>query len=53
VADLAFLATIVGFFLLCVAYVAACKRIVGPDELAAVPGDDVDAGEPTEERAAA
>lgn len=43
--DLIFLATIVAFFALCVAYIKACDRIIGSDvelELtdAEFPGDD-------------
>ena len=29
--DVIFLATIVAFFALCVAYIRACDRIIGPD----------------------
>lgn len=29
--DVIFLATIVAFFALCVAYIHACDRIIGPD----------------------
>ena len=29
--DVIFVATIIGFFALCVAYIAACDRIIGPD----------------------
>jgi hypothetical protein len=39
-ADVVFLATIVGFFLLCVAYVAGCQRIIGGGEVLELPGDD-------------
>jgi len=31
VADAIFLLLIVGFFALCVAYIRACDRIIGPD----------------------
>jgi hypothetical protein len=43
VADTAFLATIVAFFLLCVGYVAVCGRIIGPDDIARL---DIGADEP-------
>ena len=33
-ADIAFLVTIVAFFILCVGYVELCSRIIGPDEIA-------------------
>ena len=54
--DVIFLATIVAFFALCVAYIRACDRIIGPDaefELV-VDGDDddADAGPGRVERAA-
>lgn len=39
-ADFVFLATIVAFFLLCVGYVSLCSRIIGPDEVVALEGDD-------------
>ena len=29
--DVIFLATIIGFFLVCVGYIAICDRIIGPD----------------------
>ena len=32
-ADIVFLAIIVAFFLLCVAYTELCSRIIGPDEV--------------------
>ena len=46
--DVIFVATIIGFFLLCVAYIKGCDRIIGPDaefelELAPESGGD---GEP-------
>jgi hypothetical protein len=44
--DAIFVATIIGFFGLCVAYIAACDRIIGPDsefELELAPTSD---GEP-------
>ena len=34
-ADIAFLATIVAFFILCVGYVQLCGRIIGPTTIAA------------------
>ena len=48
--DLLVLAVIFGFFALCVAYVALCDRIIGPDPVLAA--DDPDrvstrAGSPT------
>ncbi len=35
-ADIAFLATIVAFFILCVGYINLCGRIIGPDDVAEV-----------------
>jgi hypothetical protein len=35
-ADIAFLATIVAFFILCVGYINLCGRIIGPDEIGEV-----------------
>ncbi len=44
-ADIVYLAVIVAFFALCVAFVRACDRIIGPDELAPlIPADGDDAG---------
>ena len=46
--DVVFVATIIGFFLLCVAYIRGCDRIIGPDsefELDLVAESD-DGGEP-------
>ena len=40
-ADIAFLATIVAFFILCVGYVELCGRIIGPDDTV-VPESDAD-----------
>ena len=52
-ADIAFLAIIVAFFMLCVGYVSVCGRIIGPDEVAGIePISDDEAPEPTLERAA-
>ncbi len=34
-ADLLFVAVIIGFFALCLLLVKACDRIIGPDELSA------------------
>jgi len=46
--DVIFVATIIGFFLLCVAYIKGCDRIIGPDaefELDLAPDSSGD-GEP-------
>jgi hypothetical protein len=53
--DVIFLATIVAFFALCVVYIRACDRIIGPDaEFELDDTEVVDAGDPDElgERAA-
>jgi hypothetical protein len=58
--DAIFLATIVGFFLLCVAYIRGCDRIIGPEaEIEAVTDDELGqegvptpVGPPPAERAA-
>jgi hypothetical protein len=42
VADIAFLATIVAFFILCIGYVELCGRIIGPDEVVELEGVDAD-----------
>jgi hypothetical protein len=53
VADIAFLATIVAFFILCVGYVGVCGRIIGPDDVAELEsGTDEPAGDRLLERAA-
>jgi len=36
-ADIVYLGVIVGFFVFATAVVEACERIIGPDELTAVP----------------
>lgn len=52
-ADIAFLATIVAFFILCVGYVELCGRIIGPDDIAELETDqDEPAGDAPLERAA-
>jgi hypothetical protein len=43
--DVIFVGVIIGFFALCLAYIAACDRIIGPDtefelDLVAGTGDD-------------
>ncbi len=40
--DLLFVAITIGFFLLCVAYVGVCDRIIGPDP------DDLDEVDPAD-----
>jgi hypothetical protein len=42
-ADVAFVAVIIGFFLLCVAFVRGCDRIVRSDDDAASPADPAEA----------
>ena len=42
--DVIFLATIVAFFALCVAYIRACDRIIGPDSEFELELDDDVAG---------
>jgi len=46
VADLLFVAIMVAFFILAAAFVAACERIVGPDDAYEKAAEDV--GEPQE-----
>ena len=36
-ADIVYLGVIVGFFVFATAVVKACERIIGPDELTAIP----------------
>ena len=44
-ADIAFLATIVAFFMLCVGYIAVCGRIIGPDVIDDLDGEITDPAE--------
>ena len=42
--DVIFVAIVIGFFAIAVAYVYGCARIVGDDELVRVPDTEADAG---------
>ena len=42
--DLVFVAIVLAFMALCVAYIAWCDRIIGPDEFGPTVESDVEAG---------
>lgn len=47
--DVIFVAVVIAFFAVAVAYVKGCERIVGPDDVVRVPSDDGSSDEPADE----
>ena len=51
-ADVLFIAITIAFFLICVAYVTWCDRIIGPDEFGPANESDLDSNEAHDETVA-